>query len=271
MKKKICLMLAVMLLLLSACGGKKAPETTAQKPSTAATESTPVETTAEPTQPETAAPDRNDAARSAFQRALRTVHDELRWPEMSEMGEIMLWEPGTIEDEQFAVTDVDGDGEEELLVSIFNTAVAGMCETIYGYDPQTDGVRVEACNYVGVTHYPGMLKVDAAHNQGYAGDVLWPYTIAYYDEAEDSYKDAFYVDAWCKELSDYDPYTQTPYPDDIDTEHDGYVYLITENGERRFVNRADYEKWEAEIFAQKEPLTIPWQKITTENIDALVK
>lgn len=258
------------MLLLSACSRITAPKPTMiQEPFSVSPKRIPVEKPTEPTQPETTAPARNDAARSAFQRALRTVHDDLRWPEMSEMGEIMLWEPGTIEDEQFAVTDVDGDGEEELLVSIFNTAVAGMCETIYGYDPQTDGVRVEACNYVGVTHYPGMLKVDAAHNQGYAGYVVWPYTIAYYDESEDVYKDAFYVDAWCKELSDYDPYTQTPYPDDIDTEHEGYVYLITENGEQRIVNRADYEKWEAEIFAQKEPLTIPWQKITTANIDAL--
>ena len=72
-------------------------------------------------------------------------------------------------------------------------------------------------------------------------------------------------------ITDYDSYTETPYPDDIDTEHDGYVYLITENGERRFMNRADYEKWEAGIFTNKEPLTIPWQKITTANIDALVK
>lgn len=146
-----------------------------------------------------------------------------------------------------------------------------MCEIIYGYDPQTDGVRIESYSYVGVTHYPGMLKVEASHSQGYAGDVLWPYAIAYYDEAEDSYKDAFYVDAWCKDITDYDSYTETPYPDDIDTEHDGYVYLITENGERRFMNRADYEKWEAGIFTNKEPLTIPWQKITTANIDALVK
>ncbi len=270
MKKKICLMLAVMLLLLSACGGKKGTEKAiARNLDRVSSEYVPAEATEDPTQPETTVPAQNDAARSAFQRALRTVHDDLRWPELPESGNIEVWESGTIEDEQFAVTDVDGDGEEELLVSVSNTYTAGMCEIIYGYDPQTDGVRIEAQNYVGVTHYPGMLKVLASHNQGYAGEVLWPYAIAYYDEAEDSYKDAFYVDAWCKELSDYDPYTQTPYPDDIDTEHDGYVYLITENGEQRIVNRADYEKWEAEIFAQKEPLIIPWQKITTENIDAL--
>lgn len=270
MKKKLCLMLAVMLLLLSACSRTTAPKPTMAQ-YFAPSKRIPVETTAEPTQPETTAPDRNDAARSAFQRALRTVHDDLRWPELPDSGNIEVWEPGTIEDEQFAVTDVDGDGEEELLVSVSNTYTAGMCEIIYGYDPQTDGVRIESYSYVGVTHYPGMLKVEASHSQGYAGDVLWPYAIAYYDEAEDSYKDAFYVDAWCKDITDYDSYTETPYPDDIDTEHDGYVYLITENGERRFMNRVDYEKWEAGIFTNKEPLTIPWQKITTANIDALVK
>ena len=135
MKKKICLMLAVMLLLLSACSRTTAPKPTMAQ-YFAPSKRIPVETTAEPTQPETAAPDRNDAARSAFQRALRTVHDDLRWPELPDSGNIEVWEPGTIEDEQFAVTDVDGDGEEELLVSVSNTYTAGMCEIIYGYDPK---------------------------------------------------------------------------------------------------------------------------------------
>lgn len=161
-------MLAVMLLLLSACSRTTAPKPTMAQ-YFAPSKRIPVETTAEPTQPETTVPDRNDAARSAFQRALRTVHDDLRWPELPDSGNIEVWEPGTIEDEQFAVTDVDGDGEEELLVSVSNTYMAGMCEIIYGYAPQTDGVRIESHSYVGVTHYPGMLKVEASHNQGYGG------------------------------------------------------------------------------------------------------
>ena len=63
MKKKLCLMLAVML-LLSACSRTTAPKPTMAQ-YFAPSKRIPVETTAEPTQPETAAPDRNDAARSA--------------------------------------------------------------------------------------------------------------------------------------------------------------------------------------------------------------
>lgn len=234
----------------------------------AASEPTRPSSTVEQTSPQMIAEPvfQNNPVRSAFQRTLQTIHDELYWPELPDAGEINLWEPGTIEDEQFALFDVDGDGQEELLVSVSNTNTAGMCEIIYGYNPQTDGVRVEAQNYVAVTHYPGILKADASHNQGYAGDILWPYTLQFYQEAKDTYEDAFYVDAWCKAITDYDPYAEMPYPEDIDTEQDGYVYLVTENEQKQILNRTDYQKWEAELFAQKEPLTIPWQKMTTANI-----
>ena len=203
---------------------------------------------------------------NAFRNALKTIHDEQSWPDLPDADGIELFDPGTIEDELFAIFDVDGDGQEELLISVSNTYTAGMREIIYGYDPRSGGVRIEADCFVAVNHYPGLLMVDASHNQGYGGDVIWPYAIMQYDEVADEYNVAFMVDGWCREIAACDPDTGMPYPEDIDTEHDGHVYLITENGQTRIVNRADYWKWQAELFAGKEALTIPWQRMTAENI-----
>lgn len=224
------------------------------------------ETTAPTVAPETTLPTpQPEETSEAFQMALKTIHDELVFPGLSGDAKIELWEPGTIEDEQFAIVDVDGDGEKELLVSVSNTYMAGMCELVYGYDAETDSVKLEAEAFPGVTYYSGMMKVLSSHNQGHAGDVLWPYSVMTYDPTEDSYKLAYYVDAWSRELSETD-YEGNPYPEDIDTDRDGYVYLITENDQQRILNRTDFEKWEAELFAGKEPLNIPWQKMTAENI-----
>ena len=38
-----------------------------------------------------------------------------------------------IENERFAILDIDGDEKDELLVSVSNTYTAGMIEVIYGY------------------------------------------------------------------------------------------------------------------------------------------
>ncbi len=204
-------------------------------------------------------------ARAAFREALAWIYEQQRWPE-PEVEEIHLWEDGGgIEEERFAIFDVDGDGEEELIVAIANTYVAGMREVIYGYDHQTGKLRIEANNHIAVTHYPGMLKADLSHNHGKAGYVLWPYYVLEYDAQEDVYREAYFVDAWCKEFGDYDSYYQVSYPEDVDTEQEGYVYLITENGQTVFLNRRDFALWEEELFADLEPLDIPWQNITPEN------
>lgn len=256
--KKAAFLMALLAVFLSACAPKAVQQT-----------SQPPETTAqtEPVQTESAAGAEiswDTPEHAAFQKALIQTHDELYLPNLDR---IELWEPGgTIEDEKFAIFDVDGDGQDELLVAISNTYMAGMCEVIYGYDAGTGGVRLEAQNFLAVVHYPGMLRVNASHNHGYAGDVMWPYTVLVYNAEEDTYQEVYRVDAWKKEITDYDRVREMPYPEEIDTEHDGFVYLITENGERKILNRHDFEAWEAALFAGKEPLTIPWQKMTAENI-----
>ena len=112
MRKKLTTAIAALTaLLLCAC----APE---EPTNTIATATPTVHTTAPA---ETTAPV-EDGTREAYRAALKTIHDDLFWPDLdAETGKIEIFEPSTIEDEQFAICDVDGDGEEELLVSVSNT------------------------------------------------------------------------------------------------------------------------------------------------------
>ena len=76
MKKKLCLMLAVMLLLLSACGGKKGSETAiARNPGRVPATRADAEVTEDPTQPETAAPDQT--AEDSPERAAYAAYYEV--------------------------------------------------------------------------------------------------------------------------------------------------------------------------------------------------
>ena len=263
MKKKSLMAANVLLAAALLCGcAPQAGKTDAPSQTTAVTEA------AQPTADAAASAFswQDTPTHNAFRRTLKTIHDTLRLPAITNMDRISLWEPGTIEDETFAVTDVDGDGEEELLVGISNTTMAGMCKVVYGYDEEKDDVREEALTWFSATFYPEMIRIEASHNHGYAGDVLWPYTVKRYDREKDAYQDTYYVDAWSRELAEYDSLLERDYPEEIDTENEGFVYLITENGETKILNRRDFEKWESALFAGLEPLEINWMKMTPENI-----
>lgn len=268
MKKQFTAAIALLLTLsLFGCSQKAPAETAA--PTTAAPETTEAVTTA-PAETTAAAQSDDSAALAAFRTALQRIRDEHYWPNMepTDMA-IELFEPATFDDEQFAIFDVDGDGEKELIVSISDTYSAGMCEAVYSYDPATGGVRLEAQDFPGSEYYPGLIKDISSHNQGYAGDALWPYSIAAYDAGTDTYVYQCYVDAWMKEISDT-YFDGTKYPTDIDVNNDGYVYLITDqNGSMTTLSKADYAAWEQEQFGGQAPIDIPWQKMTAGNVSAV--
>ena len=262
MKKQLTAALGLLLTLnLFGCARKAPAETAAPTtvPETAAVTTAPAETTGA-TQAE------DSAALAAYREVLTQIREHSAFPDGTK---IELFEPATMDDEQFALADVDGDGEPELLVSVSDTYSAGMRETVYGYDAASGQVTEEAQSFPGCEYYPGLIKDFSSHNQGYAGEVLWPYGVDPYNAETGKYEYKYYVDAWMKEISDT-YFDGTKYPEDIDVNHDGYVYLITDkDGNVTILNKTDYEAWEKEQFGTLEQIDIPWQKMTAENVSAV--
>lgn len=155
---------------------------------------------------------------------------------------------GKMSGNHFAVTDIDGDGREELIVQYTNASMAGMFERIYDYDPADGKLTCEFLSFPALTYYNnGIIKAEWSHNQGFGE--FWPYSLYRYDVESDSYVNAGAVDSWDKEHSET-WYEGQPFPDELDTDGDGTLFCIWKEGEEvsydyeKFkYNRADVDEW----------------------------
>jgi predicted small secreted protein len=172
----------------------------------------------------------------------------------------------------FAVMDVDGDGQEELVLFWGNACMAGMVGIVFGY---ADGaVYEELTEFPALTFYDNGIAVAAwSHNQGLAGD-FWPYNVYRYDAESGVYQPYGSVDAWDKSLTDVNSEGE-PFPDDIDADGDGLVYFLLpadwqgyyDNAET--VDGAAYEDWRNAYLDGAQELTVSDQSLTEEHIAAL--
>lgn len=177
---------------------------------------------------------------------------------------------GQMRDNRFAVTDIDGDGREELIVSYSTACMANMFEQIYDYDPVTGKLKVQLTAFPAFTYYDnGFIKAEWSHNQGYGE--LWPFKLYRYDVGNDSYVEAGTVDTWDKAISET-WYEDQPFPDALDTDGDGTLYHICREGEEYTCayedykyNKADYEAWYGELMDGAKEVTVPYQPIAYES------
>lgn len=185
-------------------------------------------------------------------------------------------------DNSYAITDMDGDGYEELVIIYSTASMAGMFETVYGYNPETDTLTQEFMGFPSVTFYDnGMIKEDASHNQSYGE--LWPFGLYQYDAASDSYSQVGYVDTWDVSITDtsydYESETELPFPTDKDTDGDGILYNIQKGDSNNYswdisdyqYNKSDFEEWYDSYFNGAEEIAPETQPIDTEIFTAYTK
>ena len=100
---------------------------------------------------------------------------------------------------------------------------------------------MEFSNFPLLTFYDnGVIQAGWSHNQGRAGDSLWPYTFWRYDAETDAYTAGEDVDAWDKSL------VEEGFPDSVDADGDGVVYYIMPYGSYDTSQPVDgpaYQQW----------------------------
>lgn len=176
----------------------------------------------------------------------------------------------------FAIADVDGDGQEELLLFWESASMAGMTGRVYGYDGET--VYEELSVFPSLRFYDnGIVEEDASHNQNLAGD-FWPYFVYQYDAKSDTYYSIGGVDAWDRRVREENTEAgiwPMHFPTDVDADGDGIIYFILPDdwdgdyNDVPMVDGSDYENWRNSYIDGAKELDISLQKLTEENIALL--
>lgn len=171
----------------------------------------------------------------------------------------------------FAVTDIDGDGKEELLLSWTNASMAGHSFVIYGY--WQGAVYTQFSGFPSLRFYDNAaIEEDWSHNQGWSGR-FWPHYAYRYNPQSDLYEQVGFVEGWDKQV------VSEGFPDDIDADGDGLVYDVRPAdvdwtiGSRyepeRMMDGPAYEEWRQSYLNGSQEVEIGLIPLTEENIAAL--
>lgn len=257
MKKEGRLWSAVLaVLLLAGCGGGRGP---------AVSEAGPVEAEAESPPPA--------SAREAYAQALEKLMNDYILPDGAdhsvdfdpEYGEPL----GTMEENLFAVADVDGDGGEELVLQYLTTSNAGKRGLVSSWDPSGGLKTTEFANPTLAFYENGAVREDWGHNQGKAGR-QWPFFLYRYLPEIDGYEEVGTLDAWDSHVP------ADGFPWEIDTSGAGIVYYIYPaelDGSQwdtvKPVDQSVYLAWLDETLQGFQELELTYLPLTEENIRSL--
>lgn len=286
-KWRVLLLTAGLAAGAAACGGKTEGEEPAEAVEQEAPEETPAEAEPEEEPKEEAGEARtedagmdseasaeggaadNENRKDQYMSVLLAICTENRLPDGSAPG-APDGGSGKMSDNQFAVCDIDGDGSRELIIQYVTAPTAGMRAFIYDYDPETKSVREEFQEYPLLTFYDnGIIEAGWSHNQGMAGDALWPYTLWQYDREEDAWHVAAEVDAWSRAVSETDRSTDAPFPQEVDADGDGVVYYIRPEGLQEDiapVDGAEYRQWRDSYIGGAKEIDVVYEAMTEQNI-----
>ena len=172
---------------------------------------------------------------------------------------------------RFALCDVNGDGNDELILLFTDTYTAGQAGYVISYSEAIGDIRIELSEFPMLTLYAnGLVTAGWSHNQGAAGDSLWPYTLYSYDAEDRCYKPIAKVDAWDRTLTE--TYQGQSFPIECDRSGTGVVYYIMPPDSYDISSPMDvseYDAWLSSRIGDTNELELEYMNLTAENRDKI--
>lgn len=168
---------------------------------------------------------------------------------------------------EFAVCDVDVDGEQELIIRHADTYMAGQYTAVYRYDAErgelvSEGGGTASCRF----YSNGTMQDDLSHNQGYSRH-FWPFIVYEYDSGTKGYEKINLVDAWELEYMK-EAGLEEEYPAEADKEGAGFVYYFWEDKTTK-MSQTEYDAWYDGIFGGAKEIEVNYQPLTAANVGNL--
>ena len=206
----------------------------------------------------------NGGSREAFAAALERLLQEHILPDGTDAG---LLEGYDMADNRFAVCDVDGDGERELILIYESTMVAGRRGYVFSWNGETGEVGVQLETSPELTFYEsGAVQSDSQHNQQLISRDFWPYALYRYDKYLDVYVEVGSVHAWGREA------LENGYPEEADKSGTGFVYYIAADGgdSDEPLDASVYQAWRYVYVRDSQEIQPEYLALTEENVQSIL-
>lgn len=169
-----------------------------------------------------------------------------------------------VEQNFFAIGDIDLDGKKELMIRFPHTYNAAQYAGIWKAkgDYVEEYARLgESCQF----YKDGTVKVEAGHNQS-PGDAIWPYTLQRYDEDDRQYKG--FASAYS---ADEDFANGREYYSELDEDQDGVLYYFAADDEEYVpLTLEEYQEKVNQYIPDENIIDLEWKTLTYRNIDTLL-
>lgn len=214
----------------------------------------------------------NSVSKEIYINAIKDLYYNYKLPNGNELEDPKYVDDYNMSENQFAIYDVDMDGKDELIIALTHYPMAAMRTIIYDYDNNTNKFREQLTEFTSINFYNnGIIEVLWSHNQGSAGDSLWPYTMYKYNNKTDSYDVIAEVDAWDKSFNE-NCYIAEIFPAEVDKDGNGILYYIRNRGSDKYIpyDLKEYNEWKEQyITDETQKIIIPYMNFTKENINNL--